>query len=195
MAHQHIRIDPEHLIVAGHLEEQFRQSDKLAAFECCWYWRENGLPVSQLPVWATTYLVEIAADYFAAGPFARVTPRELRDMTPKERKSYIPSLDRIAGLSGRGKEGAWLLRTELARDRYIKDWLNHCKERAKAGENELEMESDDGQVRTIKVLDHRGRITKEFKNLAAKLFRQPGFGPGWSKAKSVTRRMKRVEDK
>ena len=175
--------------------------DIIAAYQCCWHWHEHGLATNTLPAWVLNHLAGSAARYFAAGPFtlpnaepasSNITPKRLLQMKPKERARAIPSLDKMAGLSGtRGKQNAWSWCAEHARDPYLAAYLEKLAEDARKARKDkkiidIYVRVSDG--REITVLDRQGRLRDEVRDHVGNLFNIGGYGGQFSTAKSVRRR-------
>lgn len=190
------------------LHKEFKGGDRLAPFECCSLWREAGLPVSTLPDWVLDYLLKIAADYYAAGPHD-VTPRDFLDMPPEERQKKLPSLDKIAGLSGtQGRPSPWSWRAEHARDAYMAALLEKLKRWAQEGgmpsplatkmerrarqnrwrKRNGESDEPDDSVNTVPILDAHGRLRSEVQIDVARAFHVGGYSGDWNKSRTVRRR-------
>ena len=184
--HEYVEIDAERL------RQEFEAGDMLAPFECCAIWAKAGLDSASLPSWARDRLFEIAAKYYDAGIFKEnppVTPRRLIEMTPKERKGALPSLDTIAGLvGGRGTPGAWLKRAESGRDELVQVHLDCLmEERDQDKQDFLKTE----QCTKIPVFVEQGPSKGQFRSDAlhhiADIYRVKGH-EGMSRAKTMRRR-------
>ena len=192
--HEYVGIDAEKL------RQEFEAGDMLAPFECCAIWAKAGLDSASLPSWARDRLFEIAAKYYDAGIFKEhppVTPRHFIEMTPKERRSALPSLDAIAGLTGgRGTPGAWLQRAEHDRDEYVQAYLDGFMEKRdqmdKRGPSPLQfLKTKDRRrfpVFTEKGL-HKGQFRGEALDHIAGIFRIKGHD-GKDRAKTMRRRFR-----
>ena len=192
-------VPPDAIAEAKDLKREFDRGDRLAPFECAWFWREQHLPPTTLPDWVTTFFADVAAKYFDESPLKKVSPREFRDIPSKERNRLIPSLDEKAGLRGRGKDGAWLWRVERSRDPLLTAWLDNLVEKAESGEKtHILVKESLSRGRKVKILDSQSQIRNEIREIAAKEFKLGGFpGEQWNRARSVARRTKAVrgEDK
>ena len=86
-------------------------------------WMGVGVDSGSIPGWVTEYFFRIAADYFNEGPRHQgeaVAPGRQIEMTPEERKSTLPSLDKLADISRvQGRPGAWPRDEEHARDKFV----------------------------------------------------------------------------
>ena len=172
----------------------------LAPFECCAIWAKAGLDSASLPSWARDRLFEIAAKYYDAGIFKEnppVTPRRLIEMTPKERRSTLPSLDTIAGLTGGpGVPGVWLQRAECGRDEYVQAHLDGFMEKRdqmdKRGPSPLQfLQAEDG--RRFPVFTEQGPFKGQFRsealNLIARRYNIKGHD-GKDRARTMRRRFR-----
>ncbi len=168
----------------GRLESEFHDGDWLAPLEVCNIWTEKGLPMDALPPWVIDYLVKVAGNYFAAGPFGRVTPREYIEMGSVERRRLNPSLDEWAGLRGtKGKDNPWLRRALRGREPLVRDFVCDAVKHARAGDNQKIVGG-----RAVRVLDRHGRLRGEFKNEVARVFRLRGYqGDGWDRRRTIDR--------
>ena len=185
---------------AGRLQKAFEHGDMLAPFECCSIWAEAGLDSALLPGWARDRLFEIAAKYFDAGPFKEdhpVTPQRLIEMTTKERRSALPSLDTIAGLaSGPGTPGAWLQRAECGRYEHVQANLDRIMEKrdqldSRGPSPRQFLQTEDGRL--FPVFTEQGRYKGQFRSealdLIARWFRIKGHG-NMSRARTMRRRFR-----
>ncbi len=192
--HEHLELDAEKL------RQAFEGGDMLAPFECCAIWAKAGLDSASLPSWARDRLFEIAAKYSDAGIFKEnppVTPRRLIEMTPKERRSALPSLDTIADLTGGpGVPGAWLKRAECGRDEYVQAYLDGLMEKRdqldNRGPSPLQfLQTEDG--RRFPVFTEQGPSKGQFRSealdLIASMFRVKGHD-GKSRARTMKRRFR-----
>ena len=191
---------PEHRVEADWLRRRFQNGDMLAPFECCATWEHAGLDSKTLPDWVVKRLAEIAAAYYRTTPFAqhdpdepgKITPRRLIEMAPKDRKKVIPSLDKIAGLSGvQGRPNAWLWRAEHGRDEYVTAYLDKLERQAKDGQNIWVIPAGKRTGETMPILDPNGRLRDAVRDEVGRLFRVGGYGgESWNKARTVRRRVK-----
>ena len=168
----------------------------LAPFECCAIWAKAGLDSASLPSWARDRLFEIAAKYYDAGIFKEdppTTPRRLIEMTPKERRSALPSLDTIAGLTGgRGTPGAWLQRAECGRDEYVQAYLDGFMEKRdqldKRGPSPLQFLKTKDR-RRFPVFTEKGQFRSEALDLIAHRYSIKGHD-GKDRARTMRRRFR-----
>ena len=184
---------PEHEYVesdAEKLRQEFEAGDMLAPFECCAIWTKAGLDSASLPSWAKDRLFEIAAKYYDAGPFKEdhpVTPRDFIKMTPKERKSALPSLDTIAGLvSGPGVPGVWLQRAEYNRDPYVQAYLDDFMNKRDQGKRPFLKTKDS---KRFPVFTEKGQFRSEALDHIAGIFRIKGHD-GKNRARTMRRRFR-----
>ena len=184
---------PEHEILvsdAEKLRQDFEAGDMLAPFECCAIWTKAGLDSASLPSWARDRLFEIAAKYYEAGIFKKnpsVTPRRLIEMTAKERRSALLSLDTIAGLAGGpGVPGAWLTRAEYNRDPYVQAYLDDFMNKRDQGKRPFLKTKDS---KRFPVFTEKGQFRSEALDHIAGIFRIKGHD-GKNRARTMRRRFR-----
>lgn len=190
---------PEHQLEAERLRRKFEAGDMLAPFECCAVWAGADLDSASLPVWVTDHFLKVAAKYYNTGPRRQgkpVLPRRLIEMTRAERKSVLPSFDKMAGLVGdRGTMGAWLQRAKHDRDVSVQAYLNNLMDGRDRGEPVF-LKTEGG--RKFPAFAERGSSKGQFRSEALELiahrFRIKGHGDK-SRARTMRRRFRLEKDK
>ena len=217
---QQLRMRDECEIDARRLQRQFDSGDMLAPFECCYIWREAGVPLSTLPAWVSERLFYVSAAYFESGPFPPVdvfaepdphgttkvsdgiTPADYKKMEARERDKVTPSLDAIAELrGGHGKrQNAWLRRAHHGADEYVDAFLTDLADfftfvLAVVDPDNPDIKSAMPDIK-IPILNSRGQLTEEIQAEAARIFRLRGddLTEAPSRAKTTRRRRKRLHD-
>ena len=136
---------------ARSIELRFRKGSRLAVFECLALWKAEGLPFQTLPGWAIEELGKIGSVYYEACIASHL-----------KNKKNLPRFEQFAGLGGtKGKPDEFRVADISEKAKSFKTIYDLICTAAANGEPEYQT-WEDSAGKPVKVLDRRGRPTREF---------------------------------